>query len=393
MALSDPPFMRALSADSHIAEPPHTYTARIDPKYRDQAPYVERQPDGGDSFVIPGMPGKVPLGIIAAAGIPPEKVKMSGVPFEELHKGGWDGKARIADQDRDGVAGELIYPSVGMMLCNHPDPDYKHACMWAYNGWLAEEFCAAAPDRLFGLGQTAVRSVAEAVEDFRKFKEMGFKGVVMPGVPATDIPYHHPDFDPLWRASVELNLPISFHILTSKPEGNAIDNIAKDEGTDGVKIFTFGNRLITALQNLAAQYIFGRVFERVPDLKMVLVEGEAGWAPHYINRMNHAFDRHRYSLGVQTMTRRPGDVFKENIYLTFQDDLVAWQTAEMMNPKRLLWANDFPHTDASWPFSQDILRRSAEGVSEELVRQIVYENTAELYDIPVPVPAKVAAVA
>jgi predicted TIM-barrel fold metal-dependent hydrolase len=397
MALSDPPFMRALSSDSHITEPPHTYSARIDPKFRDRAPFVERQKDGGDSFILPGMAGKVPLGIVAAAGIPADKVKLAGVPFEELHKGGWDGKARIADQDRDGVAGEVIYPSVGMMLCNHPDAEYKQACMMAYNGWLAEEFCAAAPDRLFGLGQTAVVSVEQTIKDFEKFKEWGFKGVMMPGTPATEIPYHHPDFDPLWRASVELNLPISFHILTSRSDGNnPLDDLAKDSGagSDSVKTFMYGNQLIKALQNLAGQFIFGHVFERVPELKVVLVEGDAGWAPHYIERLNHAYDRHRFTLGVDGMKKLPGDLFKENIYLTFQDDPVAWKTADLMNPDRLLWANDFPHPDASWPWSQDIFRRNAQGLSEELVRKIVYKNTAELYDIPIPAePVKAAAAA
>ena len=80
----------------------------------------------------------------------------------------------------------------------------KIAAMWAYNGWLHEEFCAADPNRLLGMGQTAVRSVAEAIEDFRQFKEMGFRGVMMPGNPATDEDYDHPSFDPLWRAAVEL---------------------------------------------------------------------------------------------------------------------------------------------------------------------------------------------
>src|SRR4051794_15727201 len=98
MAHSKAPFLAALSADSHITEPPHTYTKYIEPKYRDRAPRVVRQNDGGDSFVFDGMPGQVPLGIIAAAGIPVEKIKLNGVPFEELHRGGWDGKARIADQ-------------------------------------------------------------------------------------------------------------------------------------------------------------------------------------------------------------------------------------------------------------------------------------------------------
>ena len=186
MALNDPTTLAAFSADSHITEPPHAYSARIDPKYRDTAPRVIREDDGGDSFIFDGMPGKVPLGIIAAAGIPPQDVKLSGVPFEELHRGGWDGKARIADQDKDGVIGEIIYPSVGMMLCNHPDADYKNACFNAYNRWLAD-FQSPAPDRIFGMGQTAVRSPKEAVEDFRRIKEMGFWGVMLPNEPASEV--------------------------------------------------------------------------------------------------------------------------------------------------------------------------------------------------------------
>ena len=55
------------------------------------------------------------------------------------------------------MSAEVIYPSVGMLLCNHPDVDYKRACFEAYNRWIAE-FCAHAPARLVGLGQTALRT-------------------------------------------------------------------------------------------------------------------------------------------------------------------------------------------------------------------------------------------
>jgi len=50
-----------------------------------------------------------------------------------MHKGGWDPNARMADQDRDGVRAEVIYPTVGMILCNHRGLRYKKACFDAYN--------------------------------------------------------------------------------------------------------------------------------------------------------------------------------------------------------------------------------------------------------------------
>ena len=96
-------------------------------------------------FVIDGLQAADPIGTVAAAGKPPEEIRVKGDRFEDLHRGGWDPTARLADQDRDGVAAEVIYPTVGMVLCNHRDVDYKQACFQAYNRWIAE-YCALRPD-------------------------------------------------------------------------------------------------------------------------------------------------------------------------------------------------------------------------------------------------------
>ncbi|HLG86016.1 MAG TPA: amidohydrolase family protein [Alphaproteobacteria bacterium] len=378
----DPTLPRMISADSHVTEPPGCYIDHIEKAYRDRAPRVIREADGGDSFVIDGLPGTVPMGIIAAAGKDPREIKKGETPFEALHRGGWEPKARIADQERDGISGEIIYPSVGMVLCNHPDADYKQACMWAYNHWLAEEFVAGAPDRLYGMGQTAVRSVAEAIEDFRKFKEMGFKGVMMPGNPATEFDYDDPAFDPLWRAAVELELPISFHILTTSADGpNAI-------GSSGGRSLrgpaqNRSQTLIRSIQDIIGMFIWGRVFERHPELKLVCVEADAGWAPHYMYRMDHGYKRHRFWTKGGDMKRLPSEFFSDQVYLTFQDDWVAFKMTDMCNPRRLMWANDFPHSDSTWPWSQELLREQTTLLSEDEKAWILGGNAAELYKLPV----------
>ena len=156
-----------ISADSHITEPPGTYVDRIDRKYKDTAPHIVRDEKKGDLFVIDGLNQPIPMGLVAAAGKKAEELRMFGAKFENLHRGGWDPQARMAEQERDGVAAEVIYPTVGMLLCNHPDMDYKKACFDAYNLWIAE-YCSAHPDRLIGCGQTAMRSVEEGIEDLRK---------------------------------------------------------------------------------------------------------------------------------------------------------------------------------------------------------------------------------
>jgi len=141
---------KPISADSHITEPPNTYVDYIDPTFRDRAPRIQELEGVGDAFVIEGMATPVPLGLLAAAGKDPKDITTGGVAFKDLWRSGWDPKYRLADQDRDGVAAELIYPTVGMLLCNHPDFDFKKACFEAYNRWLAE-YCSEAPHRLHGL--------------------------------------------------------------------------------------------------------------------------------------------------------------------------------------------------------------------------------------------------
>jgi uncharacterized protein len=369
-----------ISADSHITEPPNTYLDYIDPKYRDIAPRVERNEKGGDVFVVEGMAMKIPLAGTAAAGIDPKLIRLDEATFEELHKGGWDGPSRVGDQIRDGVGGEIIYPTVGMLLCNHPDADYKSACFTAYNRWL-QEFQSAAPDRIYGIGQTAVRSVAETVEDLQRIREMGFHGVMMPCEPATPFDYDDPRFDAVWQAAVDLKLPLSFHILTSgRDAGAGIGTVAGQRGKSKANMF---QGLIRANQDVISLFIWERVFERFPDLKLVCVEADAGWAPHFMYRMDHFYNRHRFWAKIGEMSKMPSQFFRDNVYLTFQDDFIAFTTADMMGEKQLMWANDFPHSDSTWPWSQQMLARQTQSLRDDQRRRILRDNVVELYNLPV----------
>ena len=77
----------------------------------------------------------------------------------------------------------------------------------------------------------------------------------------------------------------------------------------------------------------------------------------------------------------PSEYFAAGIYTTFQDDLVAFQSVEMMNWKRLMWANDFPHSDSTWPWSQDVIAEQTAHLTPELKKRILRDNVAELYKL------------
>ncbi len=366
-----------ISADSHIVEAHDTYRAFIEPRYRDRAPHIASDDKGNDIYVIPGMTDRIPLGLVAGAGVSAQDLKLrrEGTRFADIHRSGSDPSYRVADQQRDGVAGEVLYASVGMVLCNHPDFDYKDACFNAYNRWLAQ-YCAGAPERLFGLAQTAVISVEAAIADVRRAREMGFVGMMMPGNPQHE-DYDQPLYDPLWECCADLQMPICFHILTSK--GSDVNTVF--QGARGNKINGFMN-IIRGIQDIIGLFVLGGVFERHPKLKMVCAEGDAGWLPHYMYRMDHAYERHGYHMEARALSRLPSDYIRENIYFTFQDDWVAFKTAHEMNPRRLLWANDFPHSDATWPHSQALLAAHTQCVNEQERRWILRDNVKELFQLP-----------
>jgi uncharacterized protein len=363
-----------ISADSHITEAPNTYRDYIDPKWRDRAPRVEYVDKVGDAFLVDGFDRPIALGLVAAAGKPSEEIRIAGVRFEELHRGGWDPDARMEDQRRDGVAAEVIYPTVGMVLCNHKDFDYKKACFDAYNRWIAE-YCGRHPERLLGCGQTAMRSPAEGIADLKSIRALGLRGVMMPGNPAVE-DYDSRAYDPFWEAAIELGLPLSFHILTDR-------NYAFGARVRGPAMNAFLN-IVRGCQDIMGTLVLGGVFERHPALKIVCVEADAGWVPHYMYRMDHAYKRHRHWLPAgQKLSKLPSEYFSENIYTTFQDDWVAFKVADLMNWRRLLWANDFPHSDSTWPWSQEMLATHTKHLTAEQRRGILCDNVAALYGIDV----------
>jgi predicted TIM-barrel fold metal-dependent hydrolase len=364
-----------ISADSHITEPGWTYVDHVDPAYRDRAPFLTDEAPDGATFHVPGMPHRIHLGLHSAAGKPADQLFVKGVPFEGLHRAGWDSTMRVEAQQRDGIDGEVIYPSVGMLLCNHPDIDLKKALFDGYNRWIAE-YCSVAPNRLYGCGQTALRSPEEGIADLEAIKAAGLRGVMLPGTPGPAYEKGGPDYDdPVWddfyQASLDLGLVLSFHILTGE-----------SYRARGPKLNNFMS-IIRGNQDLIGTFVFGGVFDRKPDLRIVCVEADAGWVPHYSYRMDHAYNRHRNWLSGSSLERKPSEYFEQHVKVTFQDDWSAFRMAEagLIKPEQLMWANDYPHSDSTWPYSQDMLADQTSALSDEATAMILGGNAVELYKL------------
>ena len=73
------------------------------------------------------------------------------------------GKARLEEQDFDGVDAEVLFPSQRTMgaFMAQEDDDYHLAGLEAYNTWMHDEFMAADPERLIGLAQMPGVDIAD----------------------------------------------------------------------------------------------------------------------------------------------------------------------------------------------------------------------------------------
>ena len=374
-------FKGAISADSHILEPPACFSEHIEPGFRDRAPRIESDSVGRHVYVIEGVPTPIPVGAADGAGMLPSMrtYHILKATFEQCRRSAWDPEYRLADQERDGIAAEIIYPSLGLMLISLADLDYKDACINAYNRWL-EGFCAGLPGRLFGLGLTSVRSVDAAIDDFRRAKARGFVGMVLPGLPHFE-DYDHPDYDALWQCAVDLEMPACFHILSGRGSRSAEAIFKKQKRSNRIMGFM---QAVSDVQDIIGTMLLGGVFERHPGLRIVSAEADAGWMPHWSYRLDHAAFNETDDGIVDGLSKLPSEYLRSNVFTTFQDDWVAFATKDLVNYQQLLWANDFPHPDSTWPRSQELLAKHAANLSEAECKAILRDNVRELFRLPVP---------
>ena len=197
-------------------------------------------------------------------------------------------------------------------------------------------------------------------------------GMMMPGDPIHE-DYDHPDYDALWECATDLDLPICFHILTSragslhsKPRGHALNNFLG---------------IIRAIQDVVGMMTLGGVFERHPDLKLVVAESDAGWLPHYMYRMDHAARIHAEDGILSGLSKLPSEYVRSNVWATFQDDVTAYHTTDFLPHTHLLWASDFPHTDSTWPGSRQLIAEQTSHLTEQQRQDIFRDNTARLFNL------------
>jgi predicted TIM-barrel fold metal-dependent hydrolase len=335
------------------------------PEFRDRAPVVEHT-DDGDIEVFEGAQRPI-IALAATAGRRPEEYTMTVRRFDELRPGGWEPGPRVEDQDVDGVDAEVLFGNAAGAPLQSQDPRLTRAGYTAYNHWLAD-FCSYAPKRLVGLAYIPCDEPSDAIAEVHDAAAHGLRGAVLPHTPGSGH-WAADEWAPLWQAIVELGWPAHFHVgpRPAVPAG-------RESFINGLVASKFQMPL-----SLGALVLSG-VLAAYPELKLVSVEGQIGWIPFWKYYLDHVYEKHRWHQNVH-LDELPSAYVDRQIWFTFMEDPPGIDAREACGVDRIMWSNDYPHSETTWPHSQKIIGDIFERVPADEVRRIVRDNCIELYGL------------
>ena len=372
---------KVISADSHIVEPPDMYTSRIEPKFRDRAPRIERRktPTGReyDAWMLDGMPVGT-LGAVMQAGQrfeDPSQIDFLGV-WEDVRKGAYDPHYMITENEEDGVWGSCLQPSQDLFWYRVPDSELLTEVCRVYNDWITD-FCKPYPERLKGIAMLNVDDVDIACQELERSKQLGLVGAFIPVSPLPDKPYRHPIYERLWWTAQDLDMPLLLHIGTPRA------GVPGSEFTVNSEEMTGAGRSTTdywVRYSLGAM-LFAGVFDRYPRLKVGSVEHETMWIPHWLQQMDFTYrERPVFTKGWKSREGMlPSDYWRRNMFVEFMEDDLGVKIRDVIGVDNMLWGSDFPHSESTWPQSKQFLDRIFDGVPEEDRRKITADNAAKMF--------------
>jgi predicted TIM-barrel fold metal-dependent hydrolase len=314
--------------------------------------------------------------------------------------------ARLSDMDADGIAAEVIFhgsqndqpipftnlgkPTSPMIIKNHVPEDAEMAGLGRhiYNEWLAD-FCTVQPERHVGLAQLPIWDVDASVREVRWAHDAGLKGINFPAPQAWLPEYNKPDWDPLWRVAQDLNMPIVTHLGGggeadySGPEGRLIATL---------EFAFFGTRALPWM-------VFGGVFERYPELKLVITEVPGEWWPRLVSDLDSIYRmakrdplRGYGSDFFNKCPRMPSEYCRSNVFIgaSFMSKAEAEAAFRDDEVSTYMWGSDYPHAEGTFHGSDEAggaqvthlaLRATFSSLPPEASRMMIGLNAIEVYGL------------
>jgi predicted TIM-barrel fold metal-dependent hydrolase len=326
---------------------------------------------------------------------------------EGLHRGGqwagaWDLDVRLAQMDHEGVAAEFVFlgyfraTDLFFNVSNTVYPvEVVDAGVRAYDRWVYDTF-GAASDRLLLVGAVGrCLDLDETMREARWIADHGFTGMYMPGYTA------HPDvaplddqrWDPFWALCAERGLTLvihggygfepgfSFEALTSVYEQVRAAGGSDLDAVRALRRGVFNDSFFADLRNRRAlwQLMLGGVFDRHPDLRVMMTEVRADWVPAVLGRLDVAFEEQRESIPAH---RRPSEYWRSNCMagLSFMHRAEVDMRHDI-GIETMAFGRDYPHTESTWPNTCIYLQQLLADVPIDEARLILGENLARFLEL------------
>ncbi len=371
-----------ISCDDHMdlgQLPADLWTTRLPVALRDRAPRVEER-DGQAVWICDGKVwgswgGKPP----ATGNQRPVKplynsFDRAGI-YDQSERRPAVAALRLADMDRDGVKAQVIFGPIFQISTE--DPVLRAACYRVYNDWLLE-FCQAAPERLIGVPMLPENPDGATAELLRLAAKGGVRQVTLM-IANINPKLDDRAWEKLWTALEETGIVLSWHItvFTPDPKSRAAGKAASV--FENTKFF-----MANFLEPFVDLFAWG-ILERHPKLKIVIAEGGTGWLPWLVQELDYRHWRLWEAMdfwadkGGRELETKPSELFKRQIWATFQEDQAAMSLIPFFGDGHLLWASDYPHPDGVWPNSHAAIARQMADLSPEMRRKLTHDNAAALY--------------
>jgi predicted TIM-barrel fold metal-dependent hydrolase len=276
------------------------------------------------------------------------------------------------------------------MLGAPDDPDLLAVGVRIYNSWLAQ-ICAEAPHRHVGLAHLPMWDVDAAVAELRWAADAGLKGVNFPAPRPWLLPYNDPTWEPLWAAAEELHMPLSTHSGAGDP--------AVFQGAELVALMSIESGGWFS-RRAAHLLIFAGVFERHPELALVLTEQPGEWWPYLENELDtvHVANTSMGGPLRRQVPKRPSEYLHRNVFIgaSFLSRAEAEGAIRDGYADRVMWGSDYPHMEATFqagdvPISRLSLRNTFAGLDRDAARAMAGGTAIGVYGLDEVALAAIAA--
>ena len=313
-----------------------------------------------------------------------------------------DPARRCRELDREGLAGEVLFPDFGIPFgpfppsaatwagrAPEPSSDQLRAGLRAYNRWLVD-FCSVAPERFAGQAAVSFHDPGAAVDDLHWANEHGLAGIVYTRTPG-DRALYDDDYEPIWAAAEALGMPVNFHVAISSeiPQIPASTNPVAALAQLGSELMDIAHKILPAL-------IWGGVMERHPGLTFVFTEQQSDWVIGQLARMNHSYDTRDADSELRRICRvRPSEYFERQCYLgssIFSRGEV--RARDKIGIDHMMLGIDYPHYEGTFRHQTlEYFRATlgAERVPEPEARKMLGETVVEVFGLDAAKLSRIAA--